>query len=153
MPRPLPAALAAALIALAMPGGGPARADDRVAVAIPPMMAEHMLANMRDHLAALGEIAAALSAQDGGAAARVAETRLGLSSLERHGAAHIAQVMPPAMQEAGLAMHRAASRLALLAETATVAAEVADMEALFAAYGELVGTCVACHAGWKLPSH
>jgi len=40
-----------------------------------------------------------------------------------------------------------------MAETATVAAEVADMEALFAAYGELVGTCVACHAGWKLPSH
>jgi cytochrome c556 len=125
-------------------------ADERVPVDIPPMMAEHMLANMRDHLAALGEIAAALGALDGSAAASVAETRLGLSSLQAHGAAHIAQAMPEGMQEAGLQMHRAASRLALLAQTADVAPTVEDMTALFAAYGEVVGACTACHAGWRL---
>jgi len=110
-------------------------------------MREHMLANMRDHLAALSEIQAALAAGRYEQAADVAEQRLGMSSLERHGASHMAAYMPQAMQDIGTNMHRAASRFARAAQESAVANEPARALSALAA---LTQQCVACHASFKL---
>ncbi len=65
---------------------------------------------------ALQEIDVALSQNAFDKAATIAEQRLGMSSLELHGAAHMASFMPQAMQEIGTQMHRAASRFAIEAQ-------------------------------------
>ena len=135
-----------ALAALALPLAVLA-ADTRQPVAMPAPMREHMLVNMRDHLAALGEIQAALAAGRFEQAAEIAENRIGMSSLERHGAEHMAAYMPKPMQDIGTAMHRAASRFARTAQEAEVQGGVPRaLDAL----AELTRQCVACHAGFKL---
>jgi hypothetical protein len=53
-------------------------------------------------------------------AAKIAESRLGMSSLSLHGAAEIAKYMPQGMQNAGTAMHHAASRFAIAAQDAAL---------------------------------
>ncbi|MEO8134499.1 MAG: hypothetical protein ABI831_11025, partial [Betaproteobacteria bacterium] len=78
-------------------------ADTRVAVAFPEPMKAHALANMRDHLQAIGEIQGHLARRDADRAAEVAEKRLGMSSLESHGAHDVAKFMPQGMQDAGTA--------------------------------------------------
>lgn len=137
----------------AMPGhaaseGHGAPADDtRVLVAFPPALAASTLANMRDHLQAIQEINVALAAGDDGAAAKIAETRLGMSSLERHDAHEAARYMPPDMQMAGTAMHRAASRFAIEAQNAAV---TGDLKPALGALATVMEACVACHAGFRL---
>lgn len=155
--RALPAALlAAGLSVTAMAqhhhghgqtSAGARGADTREAVKFPPQLAEETLANMRDHLQALQEIQEHLGMGHGGVAARIAETRLGMSSLGLHGASEVAKYMPPGMQAAGSAMHRAASRFAIVAQDADVTGE---MQPVFAALAEITAQCVGCHAGYRL---
>ncbi len=52
--------------------------DTRTAVEFPSHMKDHMLANMRGHLAALQGIVAALAAGDAPAAGKIASERLGV---------------------------------------------------------------------------
>ena len=94
--------------------------DKRIYVELPPMMREHMLANMRDHLLALQTITQQLANQEFDQAADTAEQRLGMSSLERHGASHMGNFMPRAMGEIGTGMHLAASRFAVVSQNAAV---------------------------------
>lgn len=122
-------------------------ADSRQPVELPAMMREHMLANMRDHLTALAEIQAALGAGKYEQAADVAEQRIGMSSLERHGASHMAPYMPKAMQDIGTNMHRAASRFARTAQEAAVAKDPARA---IGALAEVTRQCIACHASFRL---
>lgn len=124
-----------------------AAADTRQAIELPAMMREHMLANMRDHLSALAEIQAALGAGRYEQAAEAAEQRIGMSSLERHGASHMAPYMPKAMQDIGTNMHSAASRFARTAQEAAVAREPARA---IGALAEVTQQCVACHARFRL---
>lgn len=128
-------------------GGHQMPADTREAVAIPPEMAQHMMANMRDHLAALQEIQDALAKGESDRAARVAEHRLGLSSLQAHGAHHVGKFMPQGMRDAGTGMHRAASRFAVAAQESGV---TGDLKAPLATLAEVTAQCVGCHAGYKL---
>ena len=125
-------------------GGAP---DQRQPVAFPAPLREHTLANMRDHLLALTEIQEALAKADYDRAADLAEKRLGLSSLEAHGAHDVAPFMPKAMQDAGTAMHRSASRFALAAKDASASG---DLRPALAALSQVGRTCVACHAGFRL---
>lgn len=118
-----------------------------MAVAFPAAMREHTLANMRDHLLALQQIQAALSRAEYEQAADIAEQRLGMSSLGLHGAHEVAGFMPQGMQEAGTAMHRAASRFAIAARDASA---TGDVKPPLAALSEVSAACVACHAGYKL---
>jgi len=135
--------LAGALLIAWLPVG-PAAADDaRTPVELPQMMKEHMLANMRDHLAAINEILAYLGNGELEQAAETAEYRLGMSSLEAHGASHLARFMPEAMREAGTAMHRAASRFALTAQEG-------EALAAYRALSNITAACVACHSGYKV---
>ncbi len=140
--------LSAALIALALVWTLPAAADtQRQYVELPPMMREHMLGNMRDHLRALQTITRALADGDYESAADTAEQRLGMSSLQRHGAAHMARFMPEGMRRAGTEMHRAASRFAVAARNA----EVEDgLARAFGALSEVMAACVACHSAYRV---
>jgi hypothetical protein len=121
--------------------------DRRQLVELPEPMRLHTIASMRDHLLALQEINEALSRNTFEQAASIAEQRLGMSSLERHGAAHIAPYMPNGMQDIGTAMHRSASRFALDAQSASVGN---DVRPALAALGTVMQQCVACHAAYRL---
>lgn len=125
---------------------GAASEDTRLFVKLPEPMGSHMLANMRDHLAALEEIQAAIGKGDLVGAGKISEARLGMTSLQSHGAAHVAQFMPEGMREAGTGMHRAASRFTLVAADAEVKG---DLKPVFAALSEITRQCVGCHAGYR----
>lgn len=124
-----------------------AETDKREQVDFPQMMQQHMLANMRDHLLALSEIQAFMAAADYGKAAEVAEQRLGLSSLDNHGASHMAQMMPKAMQEIGTAMHKAASQFAV---TVVDAGASGDLKGALGDLSKVTQQCVACHSAYRL---
>jgi hypothetical protein len=123
------------------------QADARPLVKFPEPLRSHTLANMRDHLLALGEIQDALSRSQFDQAADIAEQRLGMSSLKTHGAHEVAKYMPQAMQNAGTAMHRSASQFATIAKDASV---TGDLKPSLAALARINQTCVACHAGFRL---
>ena len=122
-------------------------AESRQLVEMPAPMQEHMLANMRDHLVAMGEIQAALAAGKYNEAADIAEQRIGMSSLQGHGASHMAPYMPKPMQDIGTTMHRTASRFA---RTTQEAAVTNDIPRALGALAELTRQCNACHAGYRL---
>ncbi len=128
-------------------GSAPARDDSRQLVKFPEPMRVHTITSMRDHLLALQEIDIALSQSAFDKAATIAEQRLGMSSLELHGAAHIAPFMPQGMQDIGTQMHHAASRFAVAAQDAGVSN---DVRPALAALGAVMQQCVACHAAYRL---
>lgn len=130
-----------------MPENSVVQADSRQLVKFPEPMRLHTISSMRDHLLALQEIDVALSQNAFDKAASIAEQRLGMSSLELHGAAHIAPFMPQGMQDIGTQMHRAASRFAIEAQTASVGN---DVRPALAALGTVMRQCVACHAAYRL---
>lgn len=134
--------LVALLLSLVMATAS-AENDQRELVKLPPMMQQHMMSNMRDHLAALDEILKSMATDDMDKAADIAESRLGMTSLKSHGASHMAKFMPEGMRAIGTSMHRAASRFAL---------KVQEGDPI-PAYRELSGitsACVACHAGYRI---
>lgn len=137
---------AACLLSLLAPVAAATADDARQLVDLPPVMRTHMLGNMRDHLAALLEIQQALAAGDFSLAGRVAEQRIGVSSLTTHGASHMAPYMPAPMQEIGTAMHRAASQFAVVAEES---AGDADLRRALGALAGVTRQCVACHAAYR----
>lgn len=144
--RVIPAILGAILSVIT-----PARADDaRELVTLPPMMQDHMLANMRDHLAVLHEILTDIATEKFTDAGKVAEARLGMSSLALHGASHMAPHMPKGMQNAGSEMHHAASRFALMAQEADIDRSYDAMKKLMGAMGDVTAACAACHAGYRI---
>lgn len=107
------------------------------------MMQQHMLSNMRDHLSAVNDILVYLNDGEPDKAAETAEYRLGMSSLKSHGASHMAKFMPEGMREMGTAMHRAASRLALIAQEG-------DVLSAYKALSNITSACVACHSAYKI---
>jgi hypothetical protein len=150
------AALAGALAATAAdaphshthaPDAAKPAGDARAEVEFPPELKEHTLANMRDHLLTLQRVQEALSKGAFDAAAQLAESRLGMSSLPLHGAHDVARFMPRGMQETGTAMHQAASRFAIEAGNAGA---TGDLRPALAALSGLTGQCVACHAAYRL---
>lgn len=122
-------------------------ADSRTKVDLPDMMREHMLANMRDHLLALETITRNLANHQYDEAADVAEQRLGMTSMQSHGAKHLGQFMPKAMGQIGTNMHRAASRFALAAKDAELEG---GLNKAFSALSEVMQQCVACHSSYRV---
>jgi transposase len=117
--------------------------DPRQMVQLPEMMQQHMLSNMRDHLSALNKILVNMSKGELDVAADIAEQRLGMSSLESHGASHMAKYMPAGMRQAGMNMHTAASRFARTAQ------EGERLQA-YNMLSEISSACVACHSGYRI---
>jgi len=120
-----------------------AQDNTRELVKLPPMMQNHMMANMRDHLAAINEIQLYLADEKMDEAAQVAENRLGMSSMDSHKAKHMSQFMPKEMAAIGTSMHRAASRFALKAEEG-------DLLPAYKALAQVTSACVACHSKYKI---
>jgi cytochrome c556 len=144
-------AFCALAVVIVLGGAAPSRAaDERELVRMPPMMQEHMLGSMRDHLQVLNQILADMAAERYDDAAKVAEERLGLSSYDLHGAAHMAPYMPKGMQEAGNGLHRAASRFAIAARDMDVDRSYGRLTKLNGAMSEMTAACTACHAGYRI---
>ena len=127
-----------------------ASGDAREFVRLPGPMQEHMLGNMRDHLVTLNEIVGAIADAKFDGAAKLAEQRLGMSSLGLHDAAHMAPFMPQPMQDMGTTMHRAASRLAIVLQDAAVTPSVDSMRDVSRALHEVTTACTGCHAGYRV---
>jgi len=121
--------------------------DTREPVHFPEALREHTLASMRDHLLTLSRIQEYLSKHEFDQAGKLAEERLGMSSLPLHGAHEVAPYMPKGMQEAGTAMHRAASRFAIATQKAAIDNDVAEA---LGSLNEVTQACVACHAAYRL---
>lgn len=121
--------------------------DSRQQVQLPPQMQTHMLANMRDHLAAIETMTRLLAEGEYDKAADTAEARLGMSAMAAHGAQHMAPFMPEPMRAIGTAMHQAASRFATVARNAEV---TGDLSGAFAALSQVMQQCVACHAAFRV---
>ena len=93
-----------------------AHSEARQLVELPEMMQQHMMSNMRDHLQTINQILIYPGNDEMDMAADLAEQNLGMSSLDLHGASHLAKFMPEGMREAGTNMHKTASRFALTAQ-------------------------------------
>jgi hypothetical protein len=127
------------------------RGDDaRELVKLPPMMQEHMLGNMRDHLVTLNGVIGDVADGKFDEAAKLIEARLGMSSLSLHDAAHMAPYMPKPMQDAGTAMHHAASRLAIVLQNAGVSPTVESLRKVNSALHEVTSACTGCHASYRI---
>jgi hypothetical protein len=135
--------LALALMICCLPGNSLASGDARILVELPRLMQQHMLSNMRDHLVAINEILVYLGNDEPEKAAETAEYRLGMSSLESHGASHMAGFMPEEMRRLGTSMHRAASRFALKAQEG-------ELLPAYKALSEVTSACVACHSVYRV---
>jgi hypothetical protein len=132
--------LAGSLVILAQAA---AAEDTRSRVDFPDMMKAHMLGNMRNHLQTVHEIQVALAKGDLEKAGDIAESRLGMSSLVAHDAAHMAPFMPKAMQEIGTEMHHAASRFAITVKEG-------DLPRSLEALSKVTEQCVACHMSYRV---
>lgn len=134
----------------AAPGHGHAThspEDRRTLVELPDELRVHMLANMRDHLLALQQIQETLASDEFAQAAEIAEQRLGMTSLEQHGAHAMGPFMPEAMRSIGTTMHRFASQFAV---TANDASATGDVKPALAALARVTAQCVACHQGFRV---
>lgn len=135
----------------AAPPEAPGKSDNsREFVSLPDPMREHMLGNMRDHLATLDAVIGDVADNKFDAASKLLEERLGMSSLPLHHAAEMAPFFPKPMQDAGTSMHHAASRLAIALQNASVAQSFDAMLEVDAALHEVTSSCVACHTGYRL---
>ena len=135
--------LFAVVLLSSLAGKSIASNDSRVLVELPDRMKQHMLSNMRDHLAAINEILVYLGNEELDKAAETAEHRLGMSSLDSHGASHMAKFMPAGMREAGTTMHKAASRFALKAQEG-------EVMSAYQALSNITSACVACHSQYRV---
>ena len=125
---------------------GTSGTTSRITVRFPPAARHATLREMRAHLQALGEIQTALSHSDFELAARLAESRLGLSSM--HGDMFdSARFMPKGMRELGYAMHQSASQFAIVAQDASVSG---DVRPALTALAKVTENCVACQATYTL---
>jgi len=124
--------------------------DPRRLVSLPDPMREHMLTNMRDHLATLDMVFGDIADNKFDEASKLLEERLGTSSLPLHHAAEMAPYFPKSMQEAGTSMHHAASRLSVALQNASVAQSFDSMRAMTAALHEVTSSCVTCHAEYRV---
>lgn len=141
--------IAAFILILALPAAANA-ADSRQMVEMPAMMRDHMLTNMRDHLRSLDLILGALAKGDAKGAADLAESRLGMSSLDSHGADHMAPMMPVGMREIGTSLHHAASRFAITVRDAELEVPEKGARLVFGAMRDITAVCEACHNAYKL---
>lgn len=142
------AALAAGLLLATRSGG--ATEETRELVKLPPMMQEHMLANMRDHLVVLDEILGELAEGKTSSAAQIAETRLGMSSLSTHGAQHLGKFMPETMRKIGTQMHRAASKFVVAAQDAEFEPSKESQRKVYGALQQVTENCNACHQAYRI---
>ena len=118
--------------------------DPRQLVELPDLARKLMREDMLDHLSALNEIIVHLAANDLGAAADVAESRMGMSSMGKHRGTGMGpgKFMPTEMRDIGWGMHEAATEFSQLAKKG-------DLKSAYGALQKVTGSCVACHYTYR----
>lgn len=140
----------AALVMLPV-ASGPARAeeqstmsqsagDTRQPLPLPAMMAEHQKQNMREHLAAVQAIVAAIGVGDMDAVAKAA-ARIGYSPSMAQMCEHMGAAAP-GFTVMALDFHRTA-------DTIGDAARRGDRAGVLSALDRTLQTCVSCHAAYR----
>ena len=122
----------------------PASNDTRQYVSMPEDARALMRQDMLDHLASLNQIISHLAANKLAAAAEVAESRMGKSSMGKHRASGMGpgRFMPLEMRKLGWGMHESATEFSQIAEKGNVA------EA-YGALGKITASCIACHYSYR----
>jgi hypothetical protein len=118
--------------------------DHRQLVAMPDEASQLMRKDMLDHLSALNEIIALLVENNLDAAADVAETRMGKSSMGKHRAIGMGpgRFMPLEMRNIGWGMHESATEL-------SQAAREGNLKGAYSALQKVTSSCVACHYSYR----
>ena len=116
------------------------RLDERRALPLLPMMANHQKQNMREHLVVVQEVIAATAQRDFAKVA-LAAGRIGYSETMGRMCEHMG-AGAPGFTEQALSFHRSADRIA-------DAARREDSVAVLTALSETLTTCTACHATYK----
>jgi len=118
--------------------------DHRQLVAMPDEASQLMRKDMLDHLSALNEIIALLVENNLDAAADVAETRMGKSSMGKHRATGMGpgRFMPVEMRNIGWGMHESASELSREARDG-------NLKGAYSALQKVTASCVACHYSYR----
>ena len=119
-------------------------ADPRQLVEMPDQARKLMREDMLAHLSALNEIIAHLAANDLDAAAEIAESRMGKSSMGKHRGTGMGpgRFMPPEMRSIGWGMHEAATEFSQLVKKG-------DSKNAYVALQKITGSCVACHYAYR----
>lgn len=122
------------------PSGG----DNRQLVSMPDEARKLMRDDMLGHLSALTEIMGYLATGNLDAAADVAETRMGRSSMGKHRTTGMApgRFMPLEMRNIGWSMHDAASEFSKFAKQG-------DVKSAYSALQKVTGSCTACHYSYR----
>jgi len=114
--------------------------DKRVPVPLLPMMAKHQKENMRDHLAVVQEVIAAIGAKDFTSIQR-SVSRIGYSEQMGQMCSHMG-AGAPGFSEQAIGFHRNADKIG-------EAAKKHDMDAVLLSLNETLAACTACHARFK----
>jgi len=118
--------------------------DTRQLVSMPDQARELMRKEMLDNLSALNEIIAYLASNNLDAAADVAETRMGRSSMGKHRGTGMGpgRFMPLEMRNLGRGMHDAATEFSEIAKQG-------DLKGAYSALQKVTSSCVACHYSYR----
>ncbi|MFW6053685.1 MAG: hypothetical protein ACOC9J_02620 [Persicimonas sp.] len=125
-------------------GGGAVEAyhdmDTRKPVPLTPMMANHQLENMRDHLLAVQQIVGAAAKKDFDGVEKAAQ-RIGSSPQMKQMCNHMG-AGAPGFTEQALGFHETADGI-------IEAAENEDYDGVMVSLEETLNTCTSCHAQYK----
>ena len=114
--------------------------DGRTPLPLLPMMAEHQKENMREHLAAIQAIIAAIGSDDMDAVAKAA-SRIGYSETMGQMCEHMGAAAP-GFTPMALNFHRTA-------DTIGEAARRGDRAGVLSSLDRTLQTCVSCHATYR----
>ncbi len=118
--------------------------DLRQLVSMPEQTRQIMREEMLDHLSALNEIISYLASNNLDAAADVAETRMGKSTMGKHRGTGMGpgRYMPLEMRNIGWGMHDAATEFSQVAKKG-------DLKGAYSALQKITTSCVACHYSYR----
>lgn len=128
------------VIATAQPKHNMNITDGRKPLIMTPQMAQHQLANMRDHLEAIEGVVAGLSSKDF-KAIQASAKRLASSPEMNQMCEHMG-MNTPGFTKMGLALHKSGDEL-------VAAAEKKDFDLVVSKLGATLKTCTACHSAFK----
>ena len=118
--------------------------DPRQLVSMPDQTRNLMRKDMLNHLSALNEIIGYLAANNLNAAADVAESKMGKSSMGKHRGTGMGpgRFMPLEMRNIGWSMHNAATEFAQIVKQG-------DLKSAYSSLQKITSSCVACHYSYR----
>lgn len=124
--------------------------DTRKLIKLPPEIEAKMLVNMRDHIAALDDVISAVQEGAYDKAGKIAESRLGWSSLVQRGDQEVASHWIAPMQKMADSMYRAASDFVIVAQNASVEDNKEGYKKMLGALNGVTSACRGCHEAFRV---